>query len=62
VDFNLPKGLVDYLAELDRFIEAEIKPLEQMRTTISASSIIAANMRARIGTQAACRGTSGKTC
>ena len=28
MDFNLPKGLVDYLAELDRFIEAEIKPLE----------------------------------
>jgi acyl-CoA dehydrogenase len=29
VDFNLPKGLVDYLAELDRFIEAEIKPMEE---------------------------------
>jgi AcrR family transcriptional regulator len=29
VDFNLPQGLVDYLAELDRFIEAEIKPLEE---------------------------------
>ena len=29
MDFNLPKGLVDYLAELDAFIEAEIKPLEQ---------------------------------
>jgi acyl-CoA dehydrogenase len=29
VDFNLPKGLVDYLAELDRFIEAEIRPLEE---------------------------------
>ena len=28
MDFNLPKGLVDYLAELDRFIETEIKPLE----------------------------------
>ncbi len=28
MDFNLPKGLVDYLAELDAFIEAEIKPLE----------------------------------
>mgnify|MGYP001480636716 CR=1 FL=1 len=29
MDFSLPKDLVDYLAELDRFIEAEIKPLEQ---------------------------------
>jgi acyl-CoA dehydrogenase len=29
VDFNLPKGLVDYLGELDRFIEAEIRPLEE---------------------------------
>ena len=29
MDFNLPKGLVDYLGELDRFIEAEIKPLEE---------------------------------
>ena len=28
MDFNLPQDLVDYLAELDRFIEAEIKPLE----------------------------------
>jgi alkylation response protein AidB-like acyl-CoA dehydrogenase len=29
LDFDLPKELTDYLAELDRFIEAEIKPLEQ---------------------------------
>jgi acyl-CoA dehydrogenase len=29
MDFALPQDLVDYLAELDRFIEAEIKPLEQ---------------------------------
>jgi acyl-CoA dehydrogenase len=29
MDFSLPQDLVDYLAELDRFIEAEIKPLEQ---------------------------------
>ena len=28
MDFDLPKDLVEYLAELDRFIEAEIKPLE----------------------------------
>jgi acyl-CoA dehydrogenase len=28
VDFSLPKELVAYLAELDAFIEAEIKPLE----------------------------------
>ncbi len=28
MDFNLPKELTDYLAELDRFIEAEIKPLQ----------------------------------
>jgi acyl-CoA dehydrogenase len=29
MDFALPQDLVDYLDELDRFIEAEIKPLEQ---------------------------------
>ncbi|MDO7836426.1 acyl-CoA dehydrogenase family protein [Sphingobium sp. HBC34] len=29
MDFNLPPELVDYLAQLDRFIEAEIKPLEE---------------------------------
>ena len=28
MDFELPKTLVDYLAELDRFIDAEIKPLQ----------------------------------
>jgi alkylation response protein AidB-like acyl-CoA dehydrogenase len=34
VDFNLPEGLVAYLAELDRFIEAEIKPLENQDDNI----------------------------
>jgi acyl-CoA dehydrogenase len=29
LDFNLPPGLTAYLQELDRFIEAEIRPLEQ---------------------------------
>src|SRR6201996_8887000 len=29
MDFALPQDLVDYLGEHDRFIEAEIKPLEQ---------------------------------
>lgn len=28
MDFDLPQHLVDYLAELDRFIEAEIRPLQ----------------------------------
>jgi acyl-CoA dehydrogenase len=28
MDFDVPQDLQDYLAELDRFIEAEIKPLE----------------------------------
>src|SRR5215470_17444795 len=28
VDFNIPKDIADYLVELDRFIEREIKPLE----------------------------------
>ena len=28
MDFELPKALVEYLAELDRFIDAEIKPLQ----------------------------------
>ncbi len=29
MNFNLPQDLVEYLAELDAFIEAEIKPLER---------------------------------
>jgi len=29
MDFDIPKDIQDYLDELDRFIEAEIKPLEQ---------------------------------
>jgi len=29
MDYNLPNALTDYLDELDRFIEDEIKPLEQ---------------------------------
>ena len=29
MDFSLPKDLVDYLAELDDFIEKEIRPLEE---------------------------------
>ncbi len=29
LDFNLPADLVAYIDELDRFIEREIKPLEQ---------------------------------
>jgi acyl-CoA dehydrogenase len=29
VDFDLPKEITDKLAELDAFIEAEIKPLER---------------------------------
>ncbi len=28
MDFNIPKDIADYLVELDRFIEREIKPLE----------------------------------
>ncbi len=34
MDFALPQGLVDYLAELDTFIEAEIKPLERKNDNI----------------------------
>ncbi|GGC92027.1 acyl-CoA dehydrogenase family protein [Chelatococcus reniformis] len=34
MDFNLPPELVAYLAELDRFIDAEIKPLEQQDDNI----------------------------
>ena len=29
MNFNLPSGLTDYLAELDAFIETEIRPLEE---------------------------------
>ena len=34
MDFTLPKDLVDYLAELDDFIEKEIRPLEQQDDNI----------------------------
>lgn len=34
MDFDLPQDLVDYLAELDSFIEAEIKPLEAVDDNI----------------------------
>src|SRR6476619_175372 len=34
MDFELPAKLVDYLAELDDFIEREIKPLEQVDDNI----------------------------
>ena len=34
MDFALPQGLIDYIAELDQFIEAEIKPLEQQDDNI----------------------------
>ena len=34
MDFNLPKSFLDYLLELDDFIEREIKPLEQQDDNI----------------------------
>jgi acyl-CoA dehydrogenase len=34
MDFTLPKDLLDYLAELDDFIEREIKPLEEQDDNI----------------------------
>ncbi|MEM8725541.1 MAG: acyl-CoA dehydrogenase, partial [Pseudomonadota bacterium] len=34
MDFAIPQNLQDYLAELDAFIEAEIKPLEQQDDNI----------------------------
>ncbi len=34
MDFALPQGLIDYLAELDQFIADEIKPLEQQDDNI----------------------------
>jgi len=34
VDFSLPQGLVDYLAELDSFIETVIRPLEEREDNI----------------------------
>src|ERR1700753_2631018 len=34
MDFALPQDLVDYLGELDRCIEAQIKPLEQSNDNI----------------------------
>ena len=52
MDFDLPAGLVAYLAELDDFIEREIKPLEEADDNI-ASSTTAANGRAPISTTVA---------
>ena len=34
MDFDIPQDIADYLDELDRFIEAEIKPLEQQDDNI----------------------------
>ncbi|MEZ5342371.1 MAG: hypothetical protein R2706_13265 [Acidimicrobiales bacterium] len=34
MNFDIPPELVDYLAELDAFIEAEIVPLEQSNDNI----------------------------
>ena len=34
MDFRLPEDVVEYLAELDEFIESEIKPLEQQDDNI----------------------------
>ncbi len=34
MDFSLPQGLVDYLAELDSFIETVIRPLEEREDNI----------------------------
>src|SRR3954464_10351625 len=34
MDFDLPQDLADYLVELDEFIEAEIKPLEEQNDNI----------------------------
>ena len=34
MDFTLPEDLRDYLAELDEFIEREIKPLERQDDNI----------------------------
>ncbi|MEO0722714.1 MAG: acyl-CoA dehydrogenase family protein, partial [Pseudomonadota bacterium] len=34
MDFDIPRDIQDYLAELDRFIEAEIKPLEAVDDNI----------------------------
>jgi alkylation response protein AidB-like acyl-CoA dehydrogenase len=34
MDFNIPQDIADYLNELDAFIEAEIKPLEQQDDNI----------------------------
>jgi len=61
MDFDIPADIAAYLRELDAFIDREIKPLER-RTTISASSTIAASMRAPIGTMTASRATNGRSC
>ena len=37
MDFALSQELTDYLAELDAFIEAEIKPIEQRDDNIRFS-------------------------
>ena len=61
MDFALPADLVAYLAELDRFIAREIKPIEDADDNIRFWTT-AANGRAPISKMAGFRGMNGKRC
>ena len=61
MDFTLPEDLRDYLAELDEFIEREIKPLERQDDNIG-SSTTAGKTPGPTGTAAACPAASGRRC
>jgi len=61
VDFDLPPDLVDYLAELDDFIEREIRPL-QAQDDNERFFDHRREDAARTGIAAACRTKTGRPC
>ena len=59
MDFTVPQDLLDYLKELDVFIEAEIKPLEDADDNVRFSTT-GANMLGLTSSMAGCRTRYGK--
>ena len=61
MDFTIPKEITDLLVRIDDVHRARRSCRCRSRTTMTASSIIAANGRAPISSMAGCRARSGKT-
>ena len=59
MDFEIPQEVQAKLAELDAFIEKEIRPLEREQPH---TSTIAGNTRALIGKPTGHRAASGRSC